>query len=86
MKPQGHHVIHVAAGSLGSVSSGAVHPGSNPGGPAIRFGLDHYRRHGVTADMGSATLRMIIRLAFARIDELEAKVADRATVTVGGAR
>lgn len=83
MKPQGHHVIHVAAGSLGSVASGSVHASASPGGPPIRFGLDHYRRHGVTADMGSATLRMIIRLAFARIEELER----RDTVAqVGGAQ
>ena len=71
----GYHTEHLGATTLGSVS------GSSPSGTKGFYSnppktLDYYRKHSAIGKLAPTVLRCVVKMAFQRIDELEAKLAD----------
>lgn len=74
----GHHTEHVGAVSIGSMDPGkGIVKACSPCGNAPKMTLDYYRKSGVSNLLTNRKLREIIQDSFKRIDELEAKLAEK---------
>lgn len=76
MKRQGHHVQPQGADKLG-FDAPKVPKGTC--GKSAPLGLDYWRKQGAVGVVGNRMLRIIIKQAFERIDQLESRLRTEGT-------